>query len=503
MPRALLSVSDKTGLVDFARRLTACGWEILSTGGTLRTLTDAGIAATSVESITGFPECFGGRVKTMHPRIMGGILYRREHAEDCARAKELGIDPIDLVVVNLYPFEDAVAQGITGEKLIEQIDIGGPSMLRAAAKNFAHVTVVTDIADYDRVITALEKGEVPLALRRELAVKVFAATTAYDAAITRALSSGTSDGMLLTNRMDLRYGENPHQRGAYYDMAGQSRSWQILQEEKGKPMSYLNLLDSDSAWNLVKEFSEPTAACIKHANPSGVASAPSIVEAFQRSYDTDKLSAFGVIIALNRPCPTEVIQRIIDQSIFVEVIIAPGFEENAITLLKKKPKIRAIHYLETRNPLPETLYRSTLGGMLVQHADDSTLSADTLTCVTDRTPTKEQIADLLFAWKVVKHAKSNAIVFVKDAVTVGIGCGQTSRVDSTWIAAKRAGERAKGAVMASDAFFPFPDAVEEAAKSGITAIIQPGGSIRDAEVFAKANALGITMMTTGVRVFRH
>jgi phosphoribosylaminoimidazolecarboxamide formyltransferase/IMP cyclohydrolase len=283
-----------------------------------------------------------------------------------------------------------------------------------------------------------------------------------------------------------------------------------VQEESGKPMSYLNLLDADGAWNLVQEFMEPTAACIKHANPSGVASDKNITDAFQKSYDTDKLSAFGVIVALNRPCTGEIIQKIIDQKIFAEVIIAPSYDHDAVELLKQKPKIRAIEYLQpaTLRQAQDRLcnlqlYRSVLGGMLVQNPDTSVVTEKDLTCVTDKKPTQEQIADMLFAWNVVKHAKSNAIVFAKDLVSVGIGCGQTSRVDSTWIAAKRAGDRAKGAVMASDAFFPFPDSVEEAAKHGIAAIIQPGGSIRDAEVFAKANALGIAMVTTGVRVFRH
>lgn len=504
MPRALLSVSDKTGLVAFAARLTKCGWEILSTGGTEKALKDAGVKVTPVEDVTKFPECFGGRVKTMHPKIMGGILMRRDDPGDVAEAKKQGIEPIDLIVVNLYPFEEALKKKSGRATLIENIDIGGPTLLRSAAKNSTHVTVVCDIADYDRVITQLEgKGTTP-ELRQELATKAFARTAAYDALIAETFSDGTYAGGMLTNGTTLRYGENPHQWGKYYDLWGAARPWKVVQEEAGKPMSYLNLLDADGAWNLVKEFAEPTAACIKHANPSGVASNGNITDAFQRSYDTDKLSAFGVIVALNEKCPAEVIQKIIDQKIFAEVIIAPGFDPKALEILKQKPKIRAIEMAKGQGPRANNiLYRSILGGMLLQNPDANVVTEKDLKCVTDKKPTKDQIRDLLFAWKVVKHAKSNAIVLAKDQVTVGIGCGQTSRVDSTWIAAKRAGGRAKGTAMASDAFFPFPDSVEEAAKHGIAAIIQPGGSLRDAEVFAKANELGIAMVTTGVRVFRH
>ncbi len=502
MPRALLSVSDKTGIIDLGKRLQTCGWEILSTGGTQKTLRDAGISVTPVEEVTQSPECFGGRVKTMHPKIMGGILMRRDNPSDVKEAQEQGIEPIDLVVVNLYPFEEATKKNLEQSALIEQIDIGGPTLLRSAAKNSAFVTVVCDVDDYERVITQMENGGTTLELRQELAVKAFARTAAYDSFIAETFSGGSFCGVMMNNGTTLRYGENPHQWGTYFDLYGTQRPWKVVQEESGKPMSYLNLLDADGAWNLVQEFMEPTAACIKHANPSGVASDKNITDAFQKSYDTDKLSAFGVIVALNRPCNAEIIQKIIDQKIFAEVIIAPAYEPDAIELLKQKPKIRAIEYGKPAIN-NQQLIRSVLGGMLIQNPDTSVVTEKDLTCVTDKKPTQEQIADMLFAWNVVKHAKSNAIVFAKDLVSVGIGCGQTSRVDSTWIAAKRAGDRAKGAVMASDAFFPFPDSVEEAAKHGIAAIIQPGGSIRDAEVFAKANALGIAMVTTGVRVFRH
>ena len=502
--RALISVSDKTGIVEFATGLHKKNIQIISTGGTAKALTDAGIPVTPIEEVTQFPECFSGRVKTMHPAVMGGVLFRRGDKEHETQAQKLQIEPIDLVVVNLYPFDSTspASGGLRGakeEEMIELIDIGGPTLLRSAAKNFAHVTVVCDSDDYDRVLSEVEaNGDTSMELRRELAAKVFERTTRYDGAIAAYLA-GDMDGLLLKNKREMRYGENPHQKGAFYELGSFAPGWEVLQEEK--QMSYLNILDADGAWNLVQEFEEPTAACIKHANPSGVASHSDISEAFQRSYDTDKLSAFGVIISLNRKCPAEVVQKIIDQKIFAEIIIAPGYDDEALELLKEKPKLRVID--ATKLNRHKTTYRTALGGVLVQDEDTRIITESDLKVVTSSKPSPEQIKDMLFAWKVVKHAKSNAIVFAKDQVTVGIGCGQTSRVDSTWIAGKRAGDRAKGAVMASDAFFPFPDAVETAAEHGISAIIQPGGSIRDEEVFKKAEELGMAMCVTGVRGFRH
>ncbi|HLD71490.1 MAG TPA: bifunctional phosphoribosylaminoimidazolecarboxamide formyltransferase/IMP cyclohydrolase [Candidatus Peribacteraceae bacterium] len=503
--RALLSVADKRGLLEFARGLLDLGFELIATGGTKAALDEKGIASTPVETITGYPECFGGRVKTMHPAIMGGILFRRENPEDQKEAKKLGIEPIDLVAINLYPFEQTIAKPDTKRsEAIEQIDIGGPTLLRSAAKNHALVTVICDPADYDRVLDALKMGDLSPAMRSELAAKVFLRTAAYDSAIAAYLSEGEHSGVMLTDGKKLRYGENPHQRGLYFakyeplPTAANSIQWAVLQ---GKELSYLNILDADGAWNLVHEFGEPTAACIKHANPSGVASHADITEAFQRAYDADRLSAFGVIIALNRPCTKEIAQKIIDQKIFTEVVIAPSYDDGSVEILKQKPNIRVLELSgNTRQGLQ---YRSALGGMLVQDFDTKAVRREDLKCVTKKKPTDAQIDDMLFAWKVVKNASSNAIVFVKDKATVGIGCGQTSRVDALWIAARRAGDRAKGAVMASDAFFPFPDSVEEAAKHGISAIIQPGGSIRDEEVFKKADELGLTMVLTGVRGFRH
>ncbi len=513
--RALLSVSDKTDLVPFARALREAGFEILSTGGTFKALAEAGIPVRGVEEVTGFPECFGGRVKTMHPKIMGGILFRRENEGDVAEARKLGIEPIDLVCVNLYPFAKTAADpGKTRSEIIEQIDIGGPTLLRSAAKNAASVTVLCGPEDYATVTSELkENGDTKPETRSRLAAKVYLHTAAYDALIAQTLSDGKHGGVMFTNGEELRYGENPHQWGEYYRVLSPESSvtgshdsrltthdsWGHLHQ--GKALSYLNILDADAAWTAVTEFAEPTAVFVKHANPSGIASHERIEEAFQRAYDTDRLSAFGVIIALNRDCTADIAQRVLDQKIFVEVIVTPGYEPKALEILKQKPNIRVI--TQTRNGTAKIQYRSVKGGMLVQNLDDRVVTENDLKVVSKKQPTPEQIKDLLFAWSAVKFCKSNAIAFAKDRVTVGLGTGQTSRVDSTWIASKRAGDRAKGAVMASDAFFPFPDSVEEAAKHGIAAIIQPGGSIRDAEVFAKADELGLVMVTTGVRAFRH
>ncbi len=509
--RALLSVSDKSWLPEAAKRLISLGYELLSTGGTQKTLSEAGIPVTPVEDVTKFPECFDGRVKTMHPMVMGGILMRTSMPEHVAQAKELKIDPIDLVIVNLYPFEKTKSDPSKSKAdIIEQIDIGGPTLLRSAAKNHERVTVICDPADYDRVLTVIEKdGDTSPELRSELAAKVFLHTAKYDAMITEYLSDGKNSGVMLTGGTELRYGENPHQKGFYFSLSSPrggragDGGWGELYQ--GKALSYLNILDADAAWSAVCEFTDPTAVFVKHANPSGIASRPTIDDAFQAAYDADRLSAFGVIIALNRPCTATIAQKILDQKIFTEVVVAPEYEKGALEILKQKPNVRVIEQ-KTRNQKSETnqlTYRSVLGGMLVQTPDMRVITEKDLTVVTKNKPTKEQITDLLFAWKAVKYAKSNAIVLVKDHVTIGIGCGQTSRVDSTWIALKRAGDKAKGCVLASDAFFPFPDAVEEAGKHGIAAIIQPGGSIRDAEVFAKADELGIAMVTTGVRAFRH
>ncbi len=510
--RALLSVSDKRGITNLARKLVELGYEIVSTGGTAKALKDEKIAVTPIEAVTSFPECFSGRVKTMHPKLMGGILYRRADREHVKQAKELGIEPIDLVIVNLYPFRETLAKAKASGKLddqqvaqsiVEQIDIGGPTLLRSAAKNWESVTVVCDTADYERVIDqCTDIGNTTPELRKELAAKVFLHTSAYDALIAGHLSGGTLGGISFSDGQTLRYGENPHQQGKFYALypsKSTEKQWHVLQ---GKALSYLNILDSDAAWFAVQAFADPTTVMVKHANPSGIASNDSIEEAFQRAYDADRLSAFGVIIALNRPCSSAIAQNIIDQKIFTEVLLAPSFEAQALELLKQKPNIRVVECSLASSP-SRLLYRTALDGILVQNDDVKEVAATDLTVATKRKPTASQIVDLLFAWKVVKIAKSNAIVLVKDRTTVGIGAGQTSRVDASWIAAKRAGERAMGAVLASDAFFPFPDALQEAAKHGISAVIQPGGSVRDTEVIAEADRLGIAMVLTGVRAFRH
>lgn len=492
-----------------AKSLQEAGVELISTGGTYKALTEAKIPVLKVEDITATPESFGGRVKTLHPAIAGGILFRRSEAEDRKEAEALGIRPIDFVIVNLYPFEKTVTDmGLTPspdtplpQEAIEQIDIGGPTLLRSAAKNFSDVTVVCDPADYARVIEELKtKKSTSLELRRELAAKVFTHTAAYDALIAEHMTGGLTDGIVLTDAKSLRYGENPHQWGKFAHFYGRGApTWKQLQ---GKELSYLNLLDGDGAWRMVSEFSEPAAVMVKHANPSGIAVRKNIEDAFQAAYDSDRLSAFGVIIALNRECSEDIAKKILEQKMFVEVVLAPSFHPQALELLSSKPNIRLLD-MDNARFSEHALYRSAFGGMLIQNDDLREITEKDLTVVTKKKPTKQEIADLLFAWKVVKHAKSNAIVLAKDAVTVGIGCGQTSRVDSTWIALKRAGEKSKGSVLASDAFFPFPDSIEEAAKHGISAVIQPGGSIKDNDVFARADELGIAMVVTGIRAFRH
>ncbi|MBI3336681.1 bifunctional phosphoribosylaminoimidazolecarboxamide formyltransferase/IMP cyclohydrolase [Candidatus Peregrinibacteria bacterium] len=481
MKYALVSVSDATGFIPVARGLTKAGYTIIATTGTGKILRKNRILFTPVETFTGTPALFGGRVKTLHPRLLGGILFHRtKHKRE---AHERAIPPIDLVIVNLYPFAE--------KPTIENIDIGGVTLLRAAAKNYDAVTVVSDPDDYQHVIKEIKKkGNTSLQTRKTLAAKAFSLTASYDAKIARVLSTVA----------ELRYGENPHQQGWFY----QKKGWNLLQ---GKPLSYCNIIDADAAWSLASDVQKPTAVCIKHATPCGVASHKNISEAFQHAYDADPLSAFGVVIGLSRLCPPSIIQRIVDQKIFVEVIIAPGFERRALMLLKERPNIRAIKMQNVERTIQNVeRNRSALGGMLVQTSNTHILTKKDLQCVTKKKPTPAELIDLLFAWYVVKHTLSNAIVFAKNQTTLGIGSGQTSRIDAVSIAtlkAKRSGKELAGAVMASDAFFPFPDSVNAAADLGITAIIQPGGSKRDEEVIAEANARGIAMVFTGVRAFRH
>jgi phosphoribosylaminoimidazolecarboxamide formyltransferase/IMP cyclohydrolase len=503
--RALLSVTDKTGLVDFARQLAVLGIELISTGGTARLLREAGVAVRDVAEVTGFPEMLGGRVKTMHPRITGGILAIRSNAEHIQALADHGIAPIDLVVVNLYAFEATAARpGVTLDEMIENIDIGGPTMIRSAAKNFEDVSVVTDPADYAVLARELQTtgGALSRDTRWRLAKKAFATTAAYDRAIANTLS-GTQDQALpdildlrVPRTMGLRYGENPHQAAALYaaGRAGIAGARQL----HGKELSYNNLVDLDAAWQLIGEFQRPAAAIIKHTNPCGCAEQETLAEAYRRALECDPVSAFGGVLAFNRPVDAETAAAVAE--LFVEAIAAPGYAPDALARLQTKKNLRLI---EVAAGSPGVVVKSISGGYLVQTEDTLTLDPSQLRTVTDRSPTSEEDAALVFAWKVVKHVKSNAIVFARVGQTVGVGAGQMSRVDSVRIAASKAVLPLQGTVVASDAFFPFPDGVEELARHGATAVIQPGGSVRDPDVIAAANRLGLAMVFTGLRHFRH
>ncbi|HET7649653.1 MAG TPA: bifunctional phosphoribosylaminoimidazolecarboxamide formyltransferase/IMP cyclohydrolase [Gammaproteobacteria bacterium] len=514
--RALLSVSDKTGVLDFARTLHELNVELLSTGGTAKLLRDAGIPVIEVSAHTGFPEIMAGRVKTLHPKIHGGLLGRR--GEDDAVMREHGIAPIDLLVVNLYPFEATVARpGCSMEDAIENIDIGGPAMLRAAAKNHAHVAVVVDPADYARIGAALrEQGEIPFATRYTLATKAFAHTAAYDGAIANYLSSRSADGQAsdfpgffstqFRKQAQLRYGENPHQRAALYadrgDLAGTLAGAKQLQ---GKELSYNNLADADAALACVRAFETPACVIVKHANPCGVALGSTLLQAYESAYATDTSSAFGGIIAFNRELDRTTAAIIIANQ-FVEVIIAPAIAADALPTLAAKPNIRVLA-TGAFAATPDTFeVKKISGGLLLQDADRGHVTRAELKIVTKKQPTDTQLGDLLFAWSVVKFVKSNAIVYAGNNRTIGIGAGQPSRIMSAKIATLKAAEaqlEVRGSVMASDAFFPFRDSVDAAAEAGIGAIIQPGGSMRDKEVIAAADEHGIAMVFTGMRHFRH
>lgn len=513
--RALLSVSNKAGIIELAEALAAAGVELLSTGGTAALLREAGIDVTDVSSVTGFPEIMDGRVKTLHPHIHGGLLGRRGIDDDVMR--EHGIGPIDLLVVNLYPFVQTISQpGCTREQAIENIDVGGPAMLRAAAKNHAHVTVVVDPGDYDSLCKEISAGRVASAQRRErLAAKAFAHTAAYDAAIARYLGAEDGDGerwpqrlmLEFDRRMELRYGENPHQRGAFYVEPGAGRGLIGSAEQlQGKALSYNNITDADAALECVKQFAEPACVIVKHANPCGVAIAGNLLDAYERAYATDPTSAFGGIIAFNGILDAQTVGVILERQ-FVEVIIAPGVDAEALPLLAAKRNVRVLDTGPWHDdPVAALDYQRIGGGLLVQDIDHGRIHAAELKTATRRSPTPRELTDLLFAWKVVKFVKSNAIVYCQEGRTIGIGAGQMSRVYSARIAAIKAADEkleVRGSVMASDAFFPFRDTVDEAAAAGITAIVQPGGSIRDAEVIAAADEHGICMVFTGMRHFRH
>ena len=509
--RALISVSDKTGLIPFAQGLAEQDIELISTGGTARALKDAGLTVKEVAEITGFPEILDGRVKTLHPRIHSGILAVRDKEEHQRQLEEHHITPIDLVVVNLYPFAETIARpDVTFEEAIENIDIGGPSMVRAAAKNHAYVTIVVDPVDYEPVLAELkEKGQISSELRRRLAAKAFRHTAGYDALIAQYLSEQAGERFpeRLTLTFDkvqtLRYGENPHQEAAFYQepLARQSG---IAQAEQlhGKELSYNNINDADAALQLVREFEEPAVVAIKHTNPCGVGLGSTLAEAFQKAYEADPVSIFGGIIAVNRPVDQAVADRMAE--LFLEVIIAPDFTPEALDRLTQKKNIRLLKLDVNGGENQQVqLVRSVTGGLLVQEADFGQLNEEELKVVTQRAPSEAEWEQLFFAWKVVKHVKSNAIVLAKDGQTLGVGAGQMNRVGAARIAIEQAGMKAKGAVLASDAFFPMKDTVEEAAKAGISAIIQPGGSIRDEESIQEADRHGIAMVFTGMRHFKH
>ena len=511
--RALVSVSDKRDLISFASGLAEMGIEILSTGGTCQQLKEAGIGAIEVSEKTGFPEIMGGRIKTLHPVIHGGLLGRR--GSDAAVMAEHGIEPIDLLAVNLYPFEKTIADPkATLEDAIENIDIGGPAMIRAASKNHDAVAVVVDPGDYDEVLQALRTDKMSAEYRRRLAAKAYAHTASYDTAITKYLSQSLNDdpigerflhaGTLIER---LRYGENPHQDAAFYlDQGHVDGALATAKQLQGKALSYNNIADSDAALECVRQFMAPACVIVKHANPCGVAISSDIQSAYERAFTTDPTSAFGGIIAFNRPLDAGTARAIIDKQ-FVEVIVAPGIDKEALAVTAEKKNVRVLETgewsAESRSGLD---YKKVSGGLLVQSTDTGVVSESDLKVVTKKLPNAKQIADLLFAWQVAKFVKSNAIVFCKDGMTIGVGAGQMSRVYSTKIAAIKAtdeGLTTEGSVLASDAFFPFRDGIDAAAEHGISAIIQPGGSMRDNEVIAAANEHGLAMVFTGMRHFRH
>ena len=516
--RAILSVTDKTGLVDFARKLSALDIELISTGGTAKLLRDSGIAVKDISDLTGFPEMLDGRVKTLHPKVHGGILHRRADPKHIAAIKEHDIQPIDMVVVNLYAFEKTAAKpDVKFEELIENIDIGGPSMIRSAAKNFHDVAIVTSPADYDAIADELQKegGSLSHETKWRLAQKAFATTAAYDSAIASTLEQINADGsrsnaenfpatlrLSFHKTLDLRYGENPHQKAAMYS-DGSGVGVANARQLQGKELSYNNIVDLQAAWDLAQEFDAPgfdlpVCAIIKHTNPCGAATGKTLGEAYKRALECDPVSAFGGVIGVNRPIDAEAAEEM--HKLFLEVIAAPSFDEAAKAKFATKKNLRLVEVTQANQ---KWVLKNVSGGILVQDNDTRVLNDADLKVVTQRAPTPEETRALLFAWKICKHVKSNAIVYARDGQTVGVGAGQMSRVDAAKLGAMKAQLPLKGTVAASDAFFPFPDGVEEIAKAGATAIIQPGGSQRDPEVIAAADRLGLAMLFTGVRHFRH
>lgn len=508
--RALLSVSDKSGILEFAQELEKMDYEILSTGGTKRFLEENGVAITAVDEITKFPEILGGRVKTLHPLIHGGLLAKHDDATHQHEMAENGISPIDIVCVNLYPFRETISKpGVAVDDAIENIDIGGPTMLRSAAKNHAYLTVIVDSEDYAIVASELQNGnETTSETRRRLAAKVFRHTAAYDSYISNYLTELTGeeypDQLTLTYELQqpLRYGENPHQKAAFYrSPLGSDFSIAHADQLHGKELSYNNIQDANAALQIIKEFTKPAAVAVKHMNPCGVGTGETISEAFNKAYEADSTSIFGGIVALNREVDAETAQQL--AGIFLEIIIAPSFSEEAIELLTQKKNIRLLTISFSRTKQDKWNTVTVEGGLLVQQPDAFGYDEAEISVATDREPTAEELEALKLGWSVVKHVKSNAIVVCNSAMTLGIGAGQMNRVGSAKIALEQAGEKAQGAVMASDAFFPMADTVEAAAKAGIKAIIQPGGSKKDQDSIDKANEYGIAMIFTGVRHFKH
>ena len=510
MKRALVSVSDKTNLVPFVSSLVELGYEIISTGGTKKALEAAGIKTIGISEVTDFPEIMDGRVKTLHPKVHGALLCVRDNPDHVRQIEELGIQYIDLVCVNLYPFKETVQKpGVSHEEIIENIDIGGPSMLRSASKNYKFIPVLCDPSDYDAVVKELrENGETSLTTREYLAAKVFRHTASYDTMIASYLTERTGEKypekftITFDKVQELRYGENPHQSAAFYKGMNPQYSLANAKQLHGKELSYNNIQDGNAAIEILKDFEgQPAVVGLKHMNPCGVGIGKTIEEAWDKAYEADPVSIFGGIVAFNEPIHASVAEKL--SKIFLEIIIAPAFDEDAFEILSKKKNIRLMQLDTSLEVNAKYKVTNVNDGLLVQDIDDHKITAEDLRCVTNRKPTEEELEQLLFAWKVVKHVKSNAIVLVKDNMTIGVGAGQMNRVGAAKIALEQAGEKAKGSIMSSDAFFPMPDTVEEAVKAGVTAIIQPGGSIKDQLSIDVCNEHGIAMVYTGVRHFKH
>lgn len=512
--RALLSVSDKTGIVELAQRLHALGVELLSTGGTMKALQEAGIPVTGVSDVTGFPECLDGRVKTLHPAIHAGLLAMRSNPEHMRQLAELGIQPIDLVVINLYPFRQTIARpGVTFEEAIENIDIGGPTMLRAAAKNWQDVAVVVEPADYDAVLGELEQtGEVSRETKLRLCYKVFEHTAQYDCLIQQYLRAQLPGDNRFPDKLTvtfekvqgMRYGENPHQGAAFYrDLGDVAGTLPAARQLHGKELSYNNINDTNGALELLREFDTTAVVAVKHGNPCGVGVADDVAEAYRLAYEADPVSVFGGIVVTNATIDAATAEQM--ARIFLEIVVAPAYTDAALEILTRKKNLRVLQLDTTHRAYPagERVLRKVAGGLLVQDIDDVLLPEGELKVVTDRAPTEKQMQDLLLAWKIVKHTKSNGIAIARDNQSLGIGPGQVNRIWSTQMAIERSGEKVRGAALASDAFFPFDDCVKAAAQAGIACIIQPGGSVRDEDSIRACNEAGIAMVFTGMRHFKH